>query len=180
MSVVFHTARNGACKNNTAPPLHPKQMVVPWHRTAPMGCGALKHATGAAVSLRSPSLGGSAVISRMSPRTVRRCRLVPCSVSFLFSSKAKEPTTWRTCVPDAMSQKRTCAAPPIQPFSGTHRYQGQTRTTRTCRLDPPLKGLRTVPSSLPVMTCAPSSLNFTRVSAPEWPITGHSGFTTSS
>ena len=44
------TARNGADKIHTAPPKHDTQIAAPWHRTAVMRCGALKHATGAAAA----------------------------------------------------------------------------------------------------------------------------------
>ena len=48
---------------------------------------------------------------------------------------------------------------------------------KTCSLDcASHQTPRTVSSSLPLMACAPSSLNSTRVTPRECPVTRHSGF----
>jgi len=72
--VLFQTARNGACKINTAPPSHPTTIVAPWHRTEVMGCGALKLATGVAPSSISstPPCGIRSVISSVSIAALRK------------------------------------------------------------------------------------------------------------
>ena len=152
---MFHAARNGARKINTSPPRHPTQMVAPWHRTTRILDGAWKHATGAASSFGSPPLGGSAVMSSMSSSPDRACRLVLCLVS---STSSAEPATFsrRTCVPDATSQKQTCATHPCQPFL----YHTRNRCTHAARNRPrprathravafaPADGLRAVVAEL--------------------------------
>ncbi|KAJ1483322.1 hypothetical protein T484DRAFT_2594692 [Baffinella frigidus] len=172
--VVFHAARNGACKNNTSSP-HATQMVAPWHCTEAMSFGAWKHATGAAASSCSPPLGGSAVMSSMSSLVVRTCRLVP---SLSLAKANSETATWRTCVPDARSQKRTCATHPSQPCSaipGTdaHMPPGPSLVPGPRTVLSPQEPSPPMRSVLPLMACAPSSLNSTCVTQPECPVRVH-------